>query len=139
MIQSSARNSILGIYEWIQLSASLLCDNRRISRKKSYRISSIRRRSCSLPVSVGLLYITGLSFIGKPADINDDWIRYLRAIQRRLLDVGSSTRNLSVLLSAMEELYNTNSPSASPVSSSELFTYVCVCCVLLRLLFEGGV
>ena len=53
-------------------------------------------------------------FIGKPPDINDSWIRHVRAIQRQLLDAGSSTRNLSVLLSVMEK--NTNSPSTSPVT-----------------------
>ena len=57
-------------------------------------------------------------FIEKPADINDGWIRYVRAIQRRLLDAGSSVRNLSVLLSAKERSYTTRtaSPNASPVT-----------------------
>ena len=47
---------------------------------------------------------------------------------------------LSVQLSAVEKsCTNTNSPSASPWPSSELFAYVCVCRVLLWLLFKGGV
>ena len=55
----------------------------------------------------------------KPADINDSWIRYVRAIQRWLLDAGSSTtQSLSSAVSHEKELYryNTNSPSASPVT-----------------------
>ena len=44
---------------------------------------------------------------------------------------------LSSAVSHGKELYNTNSPSASSVTV--MFTYVCVCHVLLRLLFEGGV
>ena len=53
----------------------------------------------------------------KPTDINDGWIRYVRAIQRRLLDAGSSTTQpLSSAVSHGKELYNTNSPSASPVT-----------------------
>ena len=53
----------------------------------------------------------------KPADINDGWIRYVRAIQRRLLDAGiSTTQPLSSAVSHGKELYNTNSPSASPVT-----------------------
>ena len=50
-----------------------------------------------------LLFEGGIYFIGKPADINDGWIRNVRVIQWRLLDAGSSTCNLSVLLSAMEK------------------------------------
>ena len=124
-MQSSARNSILDNYEWIQLSASCqwlilswsnlpqyqewslsLCESkgrsRTISRKMSFRIFSIRRRGYSLRVSVWLLFEGGVYFIGKPADINDGWIRYVRTTQRRLLDAGS-TLNVSVLQSAMKK------------------------------------
>ena len=38
----------------------------------------------------------------KPADISDGWIRYVRAIQRRLLYAISSTRSLPALLSAVK-------------------------------------
>ena len=104
------------------MQLSLFCDNKgrskTICRKRNYSISSIRRRKFSLYVSVRLPFDEGdVYFIGKSADINDRWIRFVqRYSQRRLLDAGSSTRNLSVLLSVMEELYNTNSPSASPVT-----------------------
>ena len=87
-----------------------------------------------------LLFKDGVYFFGKPADINDSWIRYVRAIQRRLLDAGSSIHNLSVLLSAMEKSCTTRTALAlARWPSSELFACVCVCRVLLRLLFEGGV
>ena len=50
----------------------------------------------------------GVYFIGKLTDINDAWKEVrIRAIQRRLLDAGSSTRNLSVLLSAMKKSFTT--------------------------------
>ena len=63
----------------------------------------------------------------KPADINDSWIKYIRAIQRRLLDAGSSTMPpLSSGVSHGKELYNTNSPSASPV------TVVRIICLRVR-------
>ena len=34
-----------------------------------------------LHVSVWLLFEGGVYFFGKPADINDSWIRYIRAMQ----------------------------------------------------------
>ena len=34
-----------------------------------------------LHVSVWLLFKGGVYFFGKPADINDSWIRYVRAMQ----------------------------------------------------------
>ena len=53
----------------------------------------------------------------KPADINNGWIRYTRAIQRRLLDTGSSTMQpLSSAVNHGNELYTTNIPSASLVT-----------------------
>ena len=57
----------------------------------------------SLQVSVWLLLEGGVYFIGKPADINDGWIRYVRTIHRGLLDADNSTHNLSVPQSAMEK------------------------------------
>ena len=65
---------------------------------------------------------------------------YIRAIQRRLLDACSSTRNLSALLSAMEKSCTTRTALAlvrRPLS--ELFAYVCVRHVLLQVIFERGV
>ena len=44
----------------------------------------------------------GVYVVGKPADSNDGWIRYMRVIQLGLIDAGSSTCSLSVLLSAVE-------------------------------------
>ena len=41
-------------------------------------------------------------FIGKPGDSNDGWMRYMRGLQLGLIDAGSSTGSLSVLLSAVE-------------------------------------
>ena len=40
------------------------------------------------------------------------WIRYVQAIQQRLLDAGISTRNFSVLLSAMEKSCTTRTALA---------------------------
>ena len=40
-------------------------------------------------------------FFGKPGDINNSWISYIRVIQWRLLVTGSSTHSLSVRLSAV--------------------------------------
>ena len=67
----------------------------------------------------------------KPADINDAWIRYVRAIQRRLLDAGSSTTQLlSSAVSHGKKLYNMSSPSASPVTIVWIIRiHVCVLCV----------
>ena len=56
----------------------------------------------SLLVFLRLLFEGGVYFFGKLADINDGWIRYVQAIQRRLLDAVSSMRSLSVLLSSVE-------------------------------------
>ena len=54
---------------------------------------------------------------GRCLDINDGWISYVQAIQRPLLDTGSSTTEpLSSAVSHGKELYNTNSPRASPVT-----------------------
>ena len=56
-------------------------------------------------------------FFGKPADINDYWIKHIRVIQWRLLDAVSSMCSLSVLLSTMETSRTTqNSPSGSPLT-----------------------
>ena len=62
----------------------------------------------------------------KPVDINDGWVRYVQAIQQRLLDAGSSTMQpLSSAVSHEKELYNTNGPSASPVTVVRII-HVCV-------------
>ena len=114
--------------EWAS-PLTLYCDNkgqsRTISRKRSYRVSSIRCWGCSLHISMQLLSEGGIYFSRKPTDINDSWIRYVRAIQRWLLDV---TCNLSVPLSAMEKSYTTWTALALAWWwSSELFAHVCMC------------
>ena len=50
---------------------------------------------------VRLLSEGGVYFFGKPGDINDGWIRYVRVRRWRLLDAASSTHSLSVLLSVV--------------------------------------
>ena len=56
----------------------------------------------SLFILVWLLFKGSVYFIGKLADISDDWNRYMLAIQLGLIDPGSSMRSISVLLSAVE-------------------------------------
>ena len=55
----------------------------------------------ALPVEIVFLRSVFVApfFFGKPRDINDGWIRYIRV--RWLLDTVSSKRSLSVLLSAL--------------------------------------
>ena len=103
-----------------------LWQQRTISRKKSHRISSIRRRGYLLHVSVWLPFEGGVYF--------DQWrlekVR-IRVIQWQLLDAGSSTHNLSVLLSAMEKSCTTQTALAlARRPSSELFvcTFACATC-----------
>ena len=50
---------------------------------------------------VRLLFEGGVYFFGKPQDINDGWIRYIRVRRWWLLDAVSSMRSLLVLLSAV--------------------------------------
>ena len=50
---------------------------------------------------VQLLFEVGIYFFGNPGDINDGWLRYIRVRRWWLLDTVSSTRSLSVLLSAV--------------------------------------
>ena len=71
---------------------------------------------------------------------NDGWIRYVRAIQRWLLDAGrSTTQPLSSSVSDGKELYNTNNPSSSSVTVVRI---TCACtvysCCSYRIRGEGG-
>ena len=50
---------------------------------------------------VWVLFEGGAYFFGKPGDINEGWIRYVRVRRWWLLDAASSMRSLSVLLSAV--------------------------------------
>ena len=53
----------------------------------------------------GWLLFEGRDYIiGKPADSNNSWIRYMQVIQLAQTDAGSSTCSLSVLLSAVETI-----------------------------------
>ena len=49
-----------------------------------------------------LLFKGGVYFVGKPADSNDGWNKYMRTLQLDLIDTGSSMCSVSVLLLAME-------------------------------------
>ena len=79
--------------------------------------------------------------VGKPVDINNCWRRYMyiRVRRRRLLDTVSSTRSLSVLLSAMVMFSKTHTVLAQCGDRyQKSFAHVCMCCVYqLRPLFEG--
>ena len=56
---------------------------------------------CLLLSFVRLLFEGGIHFFENPTDINNGWIRYVQVRGWWLLDVVSSTCNLSVLLSAV--------------------------------------
>ena len=51
-----------------------------------------------------LLFEGGVYFLGKPTDIYDGCIRYVRVRCGVLLDAVSSTFNLSVMVSTVEQL-----------------------------------
>ena len=72
-----------------------------------YRISFIRCRYILLSVLCGCYSRVAFNFLGKLENINDDWIRHIRAIQWRLLDIVSNTHSLSVLQSAGETSHTT--------------------------------
>ena len=129
----------------------------KISRYTVYFISLIRR--CGYFFFAACLSTGGWRiFLWKPADINDGWISYVRAIQRWLLDaVSSLAQPLSPAVSRGNELYNTNCPSDSLVTIVRNYLCMCACALLVavatirgqhlfhselpivRLLFEGGV
>ena len=64
----------------------------------------------SLFFLVWLVFEGSLYFIGEAADSNDGWNKYMWAIQLGLIDAGSSTWSLSVLLSAVETSFRTWTP-----------------------------
>ena len=80
-----------------------------LDQQPIYRISLIRHRGyyllrcsfCAATIRGRLLFEGGVYFFWKPEDINDGWIRYVRVRWWRLQDTVSSTRSLSVLLSAV--------------------------------------
>ena len=56
---------------------------------------------------VRLPFKGGVYFFGKPGNINDGWVRHVLVRWWRLLDTVSSTRSLSVLLSAIGTTHTT--------------------------------
>ena len=76
---------------------------------------------------VRLLFEVGVYFFGKPWDVNDSWIGYVRVRRWRLLDAVSSTRSLSLLLSAVEmtRTTQTDGPSASVVTVVRNHSHTC--------------
>ena len=58
-------------------------------------------------VRLHVVFKDGIYFFGKPADINNSWIKYEQVIQQQPLDTISSMQNLSVLLPAVETSHTT--------------------------------
>ena len=83
-------------------------------------------------VLVRLLFEDGLYFAGKPAGRNDDWNGDVRAIQIGMIDAGSSTRSLSVLLSAVETSLRTRTALeiAQFALAASISMCICVPCTL---------
>ena len=64
-------------------------------------------RFCAATIQGWMLFEGDVYFFGKPADINNDRIRYMGAIHWQLLDAISSMHSLSVLLSTIEASHTT--------------------------------
>ena len=79
-----------------------------------------------------LLFEDGVYFVVKLADSNSDWNKYMRAIQLGMIDTGSSTCSLSVLLSAVEMSLRTwtGLEIAQWASVAIISTHVRVPCIL---------
>ena len=81
-----------------------------------------------LHVSVWLLFEGGVYFFGRPTDINDSWIRYVRAMQWQLLDAASSMCVASQsCCQPWKRGVNRNSLSASLVTVIRNYSHMCVC------------
>ena len=99
---------------------------------------------CSL--LCGYLLEGGVYFFGKPADIDDGWIKYVRVKRWRLLDAVCSTRSPSVLLLAVETTRTTQiAPALACMVTVDSHTCACPaytsrgCCLraaFVWLLFE---
>ena len=76
-----------------------------------------------------IFFAAHIHSLGKPTDINDGWIRCVRAIQLRLY------------VTLEKELYNTNSPSSSPLTVVRICARVshtlATATIRGRRLFEG--
>ena len=86
----------------------------------------------SLLTLVQLLLEGGVYFVGKLTDSIDDWNRYMEAIQLGLVDAGSSTHSLSVLLWAMETSLRTRTALeiAQWALAASISMRICVPCTL---------
>ena len=91
-----------------------------------------------------LLFEGGIYFFGKPADINNSWLRYIQVRQWQLLDAVSSMCSLSVLLSSANLV-------TVIICTREHLPYILAAATIrgrrlfhselpiMQLLFEGGV
>ena len=116
---------------WIFQPNSALQTIGREEQQRKGTISEVRMKAFSKSTSCflrnSLFPVTHNYFVvhvytyccsGKTTDINDDWIRYVRAIQWQLLDAVSSTYILTVLLSvSWKQVKTSNSPGARPYPS----------------------
>ena len=93
---------------------------------------------CAATIRGWLLFEGGVYSFGKAGDINNGWIRYIRLRQWRLLDAVSSTRNLSLLLSAVRTTCTTQTVLVLAWWQLREIICTCVCHIYwLQLLFGG--
>ena len=81
---------------------------------------------CAATIQGWLLLKGGMYFLGKPADTNDGWIRYVRAIQWWVLDAVNSKHSLSVLQSAVEMSHTTQTVLVLVRQLSSEIVHICV-------------
>ena len=72
-------------------------------------------------------YYSRAAFISSETPQTSMEIRYVQAIQRRLLDAGSSTRNLSALLSAVEKSCTTRTALVLTRNRRQNYSHTCAC------------
>ena len=82
----------------------------------------------SLLAFVWLLFKGGIYFLGKPADINDGLLRYIRVRRWWLLDAVSSVCSLSALLSVVEMTHTTQI-----VLVLKNYSQMCACAAILAM------
>ena len=93
---------------------------------------------CSLQCSYVLLE-GGVYFVGKLADSIDDWNRYIWAIQKGMIDTGSSTHSLSLLLSAVWTSLRTQTglEIAQWALAASISIHICAPCTLVVATIHG--
>ena len=118
-------------------------------QRASYKLYFHGRLPCFFNQTLQLLFYFAARFVrllfegsvcsfGKPGDINDGWIGYIRLRQWRLLDAVSSTHNLSLLLSAVRTTCTTQTVLVLAWWQLPEIIRTCVCHIYwLQLLFEG--